>query len=46
MINFELSIREKLDQMSSAKLIEQRQLVIEMQGDYRHLRDSESNSKS
>ncbi|WP_199449834.1 hypothetical protein [Vibrio harveyi] len=41
MINFELSIREKLDQMSIAKLIEQRQLVIEMQGDYRHLRDSE-----
>ncbi|HCG5282810.1 TPA: hypothetical protein NJZ47_000684 [Vibrio parahaemolyticus] len=41
MINFELSIREKLAQMSSAKLIEQRQLVIEMQGDYRHLRDSD-----
>ncbi|OEE90821.1 hypothetical protein [Vibrio crassostreae] len=38
---FELSIREKLNQMSKGELIEQRQLVFEERGGYRHLRDSE-----
>ncbi|MCC9650241.1 hypothetical protein [Vibrio sp. MA64] len=38
---FELSIREKLNQMSKGELIEQRQLVFEERGCYRNLRDSE-----
>ncbi|WP_159738260.1 hypothetical protein [Vibrio atypicus] len=38
---FELSIRERLEKMSKAELIEQRQLVFEERGVYRHLRDSE-----
>ncbi|MBS9993470.1 MULTISPECIES: hypothetical protein [Vibrio] len=38
---FDLSIRERLEKMSKAELIEQRQLVFEARGVYRHLRDSE-----
>ncbi len=38
---FDLSIRERLEKMSKVELIEQRQLVFEERGVYRHLRDSE-----